>query len=551
MEYLVTSKEMAGYDEATITPDTTGGMRYDKATINKIGIPALVLMERAALAVCEEVIAYVHAASKCYRVLIMAGCGNNGADGLAIARMLSEYKEEGEAVFQVDTVICGNQEKATEQWKHQYEILQHFPVRIGRKSQAGEYDILIDALFGVGLSREIGGEYRELIQWVNEACGFKVAVDVPSGIHSDDGRVMGCAVRADLTVCFAFGKRGLYFYPGCEYAGKVKVKDIGIGEASFGESKPGMFRYTENIQKLLPKRSADGNKATFGKVLLAAGNRNMAGAAVLSAKAALRSGVGMVKVLTRECNREILQIAVPEALLSTEQPWIEERTEQLGTEKGSELPGKQEKQQSKFFTWPDVLAVGPGLGTDDWAYEVLYSFLTDSKLPLVIDADGLNLLSSHEELMQLVKKQGEEGRTIILTPHVGELARLCGVSISEIKAEPVKIAMELAGKLHCVVVRKDARTLICEAGKPICMNTTGNSGMAAAGSGDVLTGVIAGLLAQGMKGFDAACTGVYLHGLAGDKIASKMGEYAMTSGDLVQGIMEVTGPEGVRESRVQ
>ncbi len=510
MEYLLTAKEM---------------QQYDAATIEKIGIPALVLMERAALAVYEEILkALGNTGFGSKKVLIMTGCGNNGADGLALARMLAEHgqyehpagvscvgNEREKDCFQVAVVICGNQEKATDSWKTQYEILKHFPVQTGSKEPAGEYDILIDALFGVGLSRDITGEYADMIRRFHERKGFKVSVDMPSGIHSDSGRVMGCAFRADLTVSFAFAKRGLYAYPGCEYAGKVVVKKIGIGQQAFGQTSPGMFRYTERPDELLPKRAVDGNKGTFGKVLLAAGNRNMAGAAILAAGGCYRAGAGMVKVLTRECNRLILQTAIPEALLCT----------------------------GDCYEWPDVLAIGPGIGTDEWAYGVLCSFLKDSDLPLIIDADGLNLLSAHKELMELVSMQAGAGRSIILTPHPGELARLCGITVAEVKENPIKIAMGLAQKLNCVIVSKDARTYICQDKKPVCMNTTGNSGMAVAGSGDVLTGVIAALLAQGMEPFDAAAVGVYLHGSAGDLAAVRFGERGMTAVDLMKAVAEV------------
>lgn len=535
MEYLLTAKEM---------------QKFDVATIERIGIPALVLMERAAFAVYEEILkALGMTGFGSKKVLVLAGCGNNGADGLALARMLAEHgqstlpggvirsgKDTEDDSFQVEVVVCGDPEKVTDAWKTQYEILKHFPVRTGSKQPVDEYDILVDALFGVGLSRDITGEYADLIRWLHERKGFKVAVDMPSGIHSDSGKVMGCAVKADLTVCFAFGKRGLYLYPGCEYAGKVVVKKIGIGEQSFGDTKPGMFRFTEKVTDLLPDRIGDGNKGTFGKVLLAAGNRNMAGAAVLAAGSCYRTGAGMVKVLTRECNRVILQTAVPEALMCIWEPTVEKLAHVEEDVSKSVNPD--------FYQWPDVLAIGPGLGTDEWAYGILSSFLKDSDLPLVIDADGLNLLSKYGELMELLCMQARGGRTFILTPHAGELARLCGITIDEVKENPVKIAMGLAQKLNCIIVSKDARTYVCQNKKPVCMNTTGNSGMAVAGSGDVLTGVIAGLLAQGMEPFAAAGVGVYLHGSAGDEAADRLGERGMTAGDLVQAVAEVTKKGG-------
>lgn len=504
-KYLVTASQM---------------QELDQMTIEKIGIPALVLMERAALAVCDEIRKRFAAKQqedkekcpgKCLKALIFAGVGNNGADGLALARML---KEDG---FEVDVIVLGDPLKATQQWKIQSEILSHYSVRCGSEIADTEYDILVDAIFGVGLSREITGHYAEMIRCFNQMSGYKVAVDVPSGIHSDNGAIMGCAVAADLTVCFAQEKRGLFFYPGCEYAGQVVVKNIGI--RTLGMESQYMFHFDCETSDLLPKRAADGNKGSFGKVLIAAGSANMAGAAVLAGKAACRSGVGMVKILTEECNRLILQITVPEALLST---WKKEEA--------------KEAAQNILDVWPDALAIGPGLGTGEDGYQLLMAFLEYSSLPLLIDADGLNLIAAHEELAQNVSAQAKAGRCIILTPHVGELSRLLKQSIGEIKQDFTGAVMTAAEKFGCIIVGKDARTLVGSVGSPIYMNTSGNSGMATAGSGDVLSGMIAGLLAQGMSGFEAACTGVYVHGLAGDAAASQIGKRAMTAADIVNAI---------------
>lgn len=489
MEYLVTSQEMKQYDEATI---------------ERIGIPALVLMERAALSVREEINRRVTREKG--TVLILAGCGNNGADGLALARLL---QEEG---WSVEVVCCSNVEKATAQWKTQRAILENYPVKTGSKPQMLEYNILIDALLGVGLSREVQGEYERLIRWFNGADGYKIALDVPSGIHSDTGRTMGCAVKADLTVTFAFAKRGLFLEDGRKCCGEVAVKDIGIGSAVFFGQEPGMFRYTESARQLLPARATDGNKGTFGKVLIVAGNKSMAGAAVLAARSCYRTGAGMVRVISPQCNRGILAGSVPEALFGDE----------TDLEKGLE--------------WADVIAIGPGLGTDGRGKGLLNTVLVHSRLPLVIDADGLNLLAVSPKLQELTASVGKEGRSVILTPHVGELARLCDSSIAACRENLLECAMGLAERLNCVIVCKDARTFTCRPGRPVCMNTAGNSGMATAGSGDVLTGVVAGLLAQGMEGFDAASAGVYLHALAGDAAAARTGEHGLMAGDIAEGL---------------
>lgn len=490
MEYLVTAEEMK---------------RYDSNTIERIGIPGMVLMERAALEAfrfIEDRFADLEQHRKTVRIL--AGVGNNGGDGLALARMLCE------AGYDVTVEVVGKAERSSEQWKIQKEILEHFPIRTGSKEDGVEYTILVDALFGVGLSRNVEGEYAEAVERFNRATGFKIALDVPSGIHSDTGKVLGCAIKAHMTVTFGFCKRGLMFCPGTEYAGEVVTVPIGITERSFLGKEPGMFFYKEPIKDLLPKRNSMGNKGTFGKVLLVAGSAKMAGAAVLAAKAAYRSGVGMVKVITPGENRSILLGNVPEALFGTEVDLAES------------------------MKWADVIAIGPGLGKDSEALQKLTQVIYESNLPLILDADGLNILAEQEDLQKELAKQGTEGRSIILTPHVGELSRLMKLPIMELKEDLSLYGKQLAEQLRAVVVAKDARTFTCRAGGAICVNVCGNSGMATAGSGDVLTGVVAGLLAQGMEAFEAASVGVYLHARAGDMVAGERGEYACMAGDIIE-----------------
>jgi len=492
MKYLVTASEMK---------------RYDNHTIEKIGIPAMVLMERAALAVTEEV--YRHCTDDIFckkHVYVLTGVGNNGGDGLAVARLLSERG------FRIDVQCVGDKEKASEQWKQQYEILKHYDVNFVQVPTREDYDFLVDALFGVGLSRDVTGVYREAIEKYNALDGFKIAVDIPSGIHSDNGTILGCAVKADVTVTFGFCKCGLVLYPGCLYAGEVKVTDIGIGERSFCGSAPAMFSYEEPAECLVPERNPAGNKGTFGKVLIVAGSVNMAGAAILSARAAYRTGAGMVKVITPAENRVIIQETVPEALLGT----------------AEDLENSLE--------WADVIVIGPGLGKSSGARDVLKTVLEKGQTSLVIDADGLNLLAENPELKEDVKRMGASGRTILLTPHVGELARLVGKSVAECKNDLATEAFRLAEEIHAVVVAKDARTYVCAEGHPIYLNTSGNNGLATAGSGDVLAGICGALLAQNTDVFLAATVAVYLHGKAGDLVTIRMGEAPCMAGDLVEEI---------------
>lgn len=491
MRYLVSAAEMK---------------RYDRNTIDKIGIPQCVLMERAALAAVEQVLRQCGGGEGRKRALIMAGMGNNGGDGLAAGRLLAEKG------YRVEIWSVGDQKKASPQRKEQLRILGSYPVEYTDTPGRQEYDVIIDALFGVGLSRNVEGEAAEAIALFNRLGGWKLALDIPSGIDSDTGAVRGCAAQADMTVTFGFCKRGIVLYPGCGYAGEVKIADIGISGRSFFGKDPEMYAFDETVEELLPKRSGSGNKGTFGKILLAAGSEYMAGAAILAARAAYRAGAGMVKVLSPEANRIILQQTVPEALL-----------------------GRRENLEEDM-EWADVLAAGPGLGKSEEALCLLRTLIQESGKPLVVDADGLNLIAMHPDLRNTLAKQGEEGRKIVLTPHVGELARLMGKTTAVCAAALPEYAGELAREIHGIVAAKDARSFICGAGHPVCVNLCGNSGMATAGSGDVLAGIIAGLLAQGMEAFEAAAVGVYVHAKAGDRAARELGEHACMAGDIIERI---------------
>lgn len=488
MEYLVTAAEMK---------------QYDRNTIEKIGIPGMVLMERAAYEVFRIIEArFGKFSAGRKRVFILAGVGNNGGDGLAIGRILCE------AGYSVSICCIGNADKATDQWKQQMEILKHFPVHFCSRPEQQEYTVMVDALFGVGLCREVDGIFAEAIDNFNEAEGVKIAIDIPSGIDSDTGMVCGKAVKADITVTFGFYKRGLVFFPGSDYAGEVIKVPVGITPNSFFDVPPKMFFYDEEPSFLMPKRVPDGNKGTFGKVLLVAGSVNMAGAAILSAKAAYRIGAGMVKLISPEENRVIIQEMLPEALYGTY------------------------RILEESMKWADVIAVGPGLGMADEAYMCLKKVLCESKVPLIIDADGLNLLSKDVVLFEEVQRQCADGRQMIFTPHIGELSRLLKVPIGELKKDIITYSKGLAKTTHAVIVAKDARTVVCREKGTFYVNVSGNSGMATAGSGDVLTGMIAGLTAQGMDLFTAATVGVYLHGKAGDLAAAEVGEHGCMAGDI-------------------
>ncbi len=501
MKYILKSEEMQAYDEDTI---------------NRIGLPSMVLMERAALLVAEEAIGQLGSASK--RVLVVAGMGNNGGDGLAVGRLL---KLKG---YQVSFYLMGNQEKATAETLSQIRILKNLGFSMQSKLEDAEYDMVVDALFGIGLSRLVEGDYARTIEKINyygRHGAYICAVDIPSGICADTGKIMGCAVRADATVTFGFAKRGHFLYPGKEYCGRIAVKDIGITENSFQVKRPEAFCYEkEDIEKLLPGRAPDGNKGTFGKVLLLAGSMDMSGACILCANSILRSGAGMVKIITPACNRQIIQQSLPEAMLYTYE----------------EVPEESKVRQS--LKWCDVVVAGPGMGMDKSAYLLMKWILESQSCPMVIDADGLNLLSAHEELFKLAALR-RPGKTVV-TPHPGELNRLLQTDMKEYVQDRERLIRTLAQELNCIVAAKDAVTMVAKAGKAeIYINVSGNDAMATAGSGDVLAGVIGGLMAQGMEEFDGTCLSVYLHGLAGERAGISYGRRGVMATDIIRELTKV------------
>ncbi len=491
MRILVNSKEMK---------------ECDNCAIEGFGVPSLVLMERAALSVVEEIL---KEAVKRERCLVVCGLGNNGGDGLAIARLLYQ---KGSRV----TVFCDmKKDKATPETLRQYEILCRYGIPVVDAMPEGDFDIIIDAIFGIGLSRAVEGRWRELIERLNEKKGYKISVDIPSGIRADTGQVLGCAFRADLTVTFAYEKVGLLLSPGALYSGRVAVADIGIGKDSWQERKPSAFAYEKTDVRLLPKRHAFSNKGSYGKVLVIAGKKNMVGAAYFSAKAAAMTGCGLVKILTAEENRVILQGRLPEAVLET---W-EEQTEEKFLE---------------TLQWADVVVAGPGLGTDTAVGILLKQLLEESGKPLILDADALNIIAKEPKLLE------GHGRTIIITPHLGEMSRLTGKTIEELKEDLPGEALAFARAHNVICVLKDARTVTAFPDGTFYINTSGNNGMSTAGAGDVLTGVIASLIAQGMTPDKAASFGVFLHGMAGDAAALEKGCYSMLASDILGGIRQVT-----------
>ncbi|MCC8067062.1 MAG: NAD(P)H-hydrate dehydratase, partial [Clostridiales bacterium] len=503
MEYLLNAEQMKA---------------CDTRTIRQIGIPSMVLMERAALAVVEEM---DRSGMDLSRVLVVCGSGNNGGDGFAVARLLADRAEaEKDSAVEktggVTLAFVGKDSSMTEETASERKICEKCGIKISSNFMEGEYTTIVDAIFGIGLSRPVEGTHADVIRWINAQNSRVVSVDIPSGICADDGLVLGTAVCADLTVTFACRKIGQVLYPGTAYCGKVVCRKIGIrvdnpDPVSREQTDTELvFTYTDRDLDKLPGRVPYSNKASYGKVLLIAGSEGMSGAAALAARAAYRTGCGMVRVFTPECNRPVLQAYLPEAMVTT---W--------------DLQHVDLKVLSAVLAWSDAVGIGPGLGTSASAAEILAYVLNNYKNPLVIDADGLNLLAADTSLLAQAR-----GR-IVMTPHVGEMMRLTGKEKKEITEKILTCARDFAKEHQIVCALKDARTVVSD-GEQIYLNTSGNDGMAVAGSGDVLTGVISALLAQGMPCFEAGALGVYLHGRAGDRARDDFGSYGMIAGDIAE-----------------
>lgn len=480
--------------------------KADAHTIHEIGIPSLVLMERAALGIVEVI---KSKAPKNKKILIVCGSGNNGGDGFAIARLLHDEN------YSVEIAFVGKTESMSDECKQQYCICKNIGISIATEIPVKEYGVIVDAIFGVGLCREISGKYASAIERLNAMEGYKVAVDIPSGVSSLDGKILGIAFKADLTVSVQCEKLGTVLYPGKDFAGEVVVKSIGINTELYQNNTEICYTLEQDdLCTCLPKRVANSHKGTYGKVLMITGSEGMAGAAYLSAKAAYVSGAGLVQIYTAKENRSILQQLLPEAIISTYTEYSEEELKQL-------------------LNWSDVVCIGCGLGQGKTADKLLQGVFQFCKVPCIIDADGINLLSERMELLE------KSTFPIALTPHMKEMTRLLKCSIAKLNADRMNILTDFVKRYPVVCALKDARTLVAKENHSLFVNTAGNNAMAKAGSGDVLAGVITGLTAQHMNLYDSVVSGVYLHANGGDYAKKSCGVYSVLAEDLISGIKDV------------
>jgi hydroxyethylthiazole kinase-like uncharacterized protein yjeF len=501
---------------------TAEAMRgVDRTAIDEIGIPSLVLMENAAIGVADAIgEVYPEAAS----AAIFCGPGNNGGDGLALGRQLAARG------YEVELFLVGGEHEPAGDAAVQLAICRRLelPLRevateeaLGEAlAAAGGLDVVVDALFGTGLGRPLTGIYATAVEGLNRLRRPRIAVDLPSGLSGSSAEPLGPHVQADLTVTFAAPKLAHVFPPAAAAVGELVVADLGFPQRLVDAAGGDLHLLVgEELAGLLPPRAADSHKGTYGHLLLVAGSTGKAGAAVLAARAAVRAGAGLVTV------------AVPEPLLAVVNAGsVESMTLPLPAGASGQLAAAAPDLVLAAAAAMNVLAIGPGLGQEPETAAAIRRIVLAAPLPAVVDADALNAFAGRAAELA--------GRTAgtLLTPHPGELARLLGLSTAEVQADRAAAARRAAAECGAIVVLKGHLTLVADPSGGLYINPTGNPGMATGGTGDVLTGIVGGLVAQRLQLLAAAQLGVYLHGLAGDLELARLGGRGLAAGDLVEAL---------------
>ncbi len=501
---------------------TPGQMReIDSYATKAIGIPGVVLMENAALKVIDEIIKE-HDDVKDMCIYVFAGKGNNGGDAFAVARHL--YNKGAKVIV----FVLANKKEISGDARINLEILEKMGVCTEEVLDAEKLleisvrldnaQLIVDGIFGTGLKGRVDGYIAEIIRIINEKRAPVISIDIPSGVNGETGEVCGECIHAYKTVTFGYPKLGNFLHPGCEFAGKLSVADISIPAdvVERFEVKSEIID-RDMILDSLPKRSQNSNKGDYGRVLIITGSPGMTGAGCLAGAAALRTGTGL------------LYIGVPDSLSGIyDSNLLEGVTIPLEDGGFGYLSKECLPNLMQLLEKMDTVVIGPGLSTKEDVKDVVFSVVENCPVPLVIDADGLNAVASD---ISVLKRSRTE---MVLTPHPGEMARLLGTTVSEVQSNRIKISREFSEKWEVITVLKGSKTLVAVPDGRVFINPTGNSGMATAGSGDVLAGIIAGFLGQGLNPCDAATAAVYLHGLCGDRVASIKGEHGMIAGDLVE-----------------
>jgi NAD(P)H-hydrate epimerase len=498
---------------------TEQSKEIDRHTIAVTPVSSIDLVERAARAFTDE---FTMRYENRRRVIIFAGQGNNGADALAIARMLAESM-----CYEVETFLFNppsgkispecdlSRQRLKEMYRNRRSTDMHQPVFV--EVSGGQFfppviereDIVIDGLFGSGLNRPLEGGFANIVKYINASGATVVSIDIPSGLFGENnsGNVPDAIIRASLTLSFGFPKLSFLLPGSSAYVGKWKVLDIGLVA---NDTPPYILTDEDDAVELLQPRPRFAHKGTFGHAFVLAGSRGKMGAALLAAKACLRSGAGLLTVHVPACGEAIMQAGFPEAMLS-----IDGEADFIG--------------DAPDISNYSAVGIGPGLGKNDKTVAALRTIMMEARVPLVLDADALNIISENVPLLDIIPRHS------ILTPHPREFDRLTG-NASSGSYERLQKASAFAVDHACIVVLKGAYSAVCTPDGRISFNSTGNSGMATAGSGDVLTGIITGLLASGYKPETAAVFGVFMHGLAGDLAVTSHSEEAIIASDIIENL---------------
>lgn len=495
----------------------------DNSASEEYKIPSLILMENAGRAVAEKAIEYSGGSVRSKRILVFSGKGNNGGDGFVAARHLFNQGAD------VKVFLLYPREEITGDALANLEILEALGINI---SVAGPRDVqrvkisliyadlVLDAIYGTGFKGKARGVAASVIGAINDSGKPVIAVDIPSGLNADSGNVEGPCIRASLTCTLGLPKLGLYLFPGLEFCGKITLADISlpVNLIESGELKFNLIDEQLCCTFFSPRHHSS-HKGTFGHVFVAGGSEGMTGAVALAAQAAIRSGAGLVSACIPASLNYVMENKLTEVMSI---PLPENENGILGPEAADVLSEKAGKD--------DVIAVGPGLSTLPGTDDFVSNLLLKSPCPLVIDADGLNAIAANPDVLL------ETNVSLIITPHPGEMARLTGYTTQEIQSNRINVSRNFASQFGVVVVLKGANTVVAVPNGEVYINSTGNPGLATAGTGDVLTGLVASFLAQGLPLEKAAAAAAYVHGATADNLKTTIGERGMTAGEIVRNI---------------
>ena len=496
--------------------------QIDQQTIQGIGIPSIVLMENAGNAVVTAIRKHF---SECRRIVVVVGKGNNGGDGLVVARQLSL------AGHSVQVILVSAPHEFTGDALSNLQVARNLKLPIIHvlsesdldklEHQISRCDLIVDAIFGTGLRGAVRGFVASVIACVNASGCPIVAVDLPSGLQTDSGAINGVCIKAAYTITIGLPKRGLLIYPGADMAGQLEVADIGF-PPSVIETLDIQVNWTQldDSAKLIPPRYHHSHKGTYGRVFVTGASTGMTGAAALTSQAAYRVGAGLVTVGVPKSLNSILEAKLTEVMSL---PLSETAEGTLALDASAQI--------LEFIeTTGSILAIGPGLSQNPETVALVQNLIRNSERPTVVDADGLNALAKSRKLLSSLRPQ------TVLTPHPGEMARLIDGTVTDVERDRIGIAQQFAQEHNVTLVLKGAPTVVANGNGDVWINSTGNSGMATGGMGDVLTGVIAGLMAQRSPSHDAAVLGVYLHGLAADIATESIGVHGLMAQDVLDSL---------------